>query len=347
MFDTNHHFRLHLIRSRPVFGIYLMLLFSVIALCPDPVHATVRDVTDPQYAGGAVGDGVNNDTSAINAAIAAMQPGDTLLFPCTTNNTYLITFQLTINVTGITVDGSRCAIIKAQYSGQFQGEIMVIGGDNNGSPNYGPAVALSVTANELSTSFTTASSLGVNAGDYVYVCQGGSDGSSATRGQSCPPSAGNQICDLSGCRGEVLKVASVSGNTVTVTTALHDTYDPTANSAVAQKILNPLTGITVKNITFDGTGTNTYGLTLAGVAYSTVTGVITRDVLGAAILGRGDFNVAWSNITISRAGSEDCGAAAHFEQPGELIAEQDVDFRGERAAERRRPVLPQRRRFWI
>jgi hypothetical protein len=249
-----------------------------------------------------------------------MQPGDTLLFPCTTSNTYLISSQLTINVTDVTVDGSSCAIIKDVYSntGTPTGRIMVIGGNGTSLyATYGTAVAFSAAANELSTSFTTLSSLGVNPGDYVYLCQGGTDGS-ATPGASCPPSGTNGICDPSGCRGEVLKVASVSGNTVTVTTALHDTYDPVANSAGAQKILNPLSGITVKNITFDGNGTNAYGLVLAGVAYSTVSGVTAKNVQGAAIFGGGDFNVAWNNITVTRAGSEDCGAAAHFEQQGNL-----------------------------
>jgi hypothetical protein len=49
-----------------------------------------------------------------------------------------------------------------------------------------------------------------------------------------------------------------------------------------------------------------------------VSGVTARNVQGAAVLGGGDFNVAWSNITVTQAGSEDCGAAAHFEQQGNL-----------------------------
>ena len=53
-----------------------------------------------------------------------------------------------------------------------------------------------------------------------------------------------QYVEHLGQRGEVVKVASVSGNTVTVTTALHDTYDPVNNLAQAQRILNPLTGAT-------------------------------------------------------------------------------------------------------
>ncbi len=316
MFDAKPHFHSQFIRSRSMFPTPVILLLVALTLCPGRVYATVQNVLS--Y--GALGDGIHNDTSNINSAIAALQPGDTLLFPCTTNSTYLITSQLTINVSDVTVDGSDCAIIKDQYSntGTPTGKIMVIGGTGTSiDANYGSAVALSAVANELSTSFTTVSSLAVNPGDYVYLCQGGQDGS-ATPGASCPQSGTNGICDPAGCRGEVLKVASVSGNVVTITTALHDTYDPVANSAVAQKISNPLTGITVKNITFDGNGTNAYGLVLAGVAYSTVNGVTARKVQGAAIFGGGDFNVAWSNITVTQAGSEDCGAAAHFEQQGNL-----------------------------
>lgn len=314
MFKLKGKWRFALQRS--VFGSLPLLALAAFAICP-PTYATVRNVLS--Y--GAVGDGVHDDTGNINSAIAALAPGDTLLFPCTTSNTYLISSELWINVPDVTIDGSGCAKIRDTHSntGTPTGEIMVIGG--NGSridATYGTAVALSAVANELSTSFTTASSPGVSPGDYVYLCQGGADGS-ASPGASCPPTGTNGICDPGGCRGEVLKVASISGNTVTVTTALHDTYDPAPGvSAVAQKINGPLSGITVKNITLDGNNSNAYGLVMAGVVYSTVSGVTVTQVQGAGVVGGGNFNVAWNNITVTRAGSSDCGAASHFEQQGNL-----------------------------
>src|SRR2546422_5233959 len=57
---------------------------------------------------------------------------------------------------------------------------------------------------------------------------------------------------------------------------------------------------------------------MAGVAESTVSGVTARNVQGAAILNRGDFNVAWSNITVTGAGSAQCGDAVWFENQGNL-----------------------------
>ena len=250
---------------------------------------------------GATGDGSTDDTAAINSAIAALVPGDVLLFPC---GTYKTTSQLTINTSNVTVDGGGCATIYNIASGT----VMVIGGAGNGNPNYGPAAALSATANELGTSFTTDSSLGVTGGDYVRLQQGGKDSSTGS---------GDTGCDPFGCRGETVKVASVSGNTIMVTTALHDTYS-LANAATAKKILSPLTYVTVKNITFDGSGSNVYGLAVAGVAESTVSGVTSRNVQGAAIINRGNFNVAWSNITVTGAGSAQCGSAVWFENQGDF-----------------------------
>ena len=251
---------------------------------------------------GATGNGTTDDTAAVKNAIAALKSGYTLLFPC---GTYLTTAALFINVGNVTVDGSGCATIHNTSSGT----IMVIGGSGNGNPNYGPAVALSAAATELATSFTTVSSLGVNPGDYVLLQQGGQDSSTGS---------GNTGCDPSGCRGELLQVASVSGNTVTVTTAMHDTYDPLVNAATAKKIVGPLNNMTVKNITLDGNRTNVYGLAIAGVGNSTVNGVTVKNVQGAALLNRGDFNVAWSNIIVTGAGSAQCGSAAWFEAQGNL-----------------------------
>jgi len=251
---------------------------------------------------GATGNGTTDDTAAIKAAIAALTPGASLVFPC---GTYLTSSQLFINVTNVTINGSGCATIRNTGSGT----VMVIGGSGNGNPKYGSAVALNSTANELATSFTTDSSLGASAGNYVLLQQGGEDSSSGS---------GNTGCDDSGCRGEVVKVASVSGNTITVTTAVHDTYNPAVNNATAQLITGALTGMSIENITLNGNGTNVYGLAIAGVGDSTVSGVTVENVQGSALLNRGDFNVSWSNITVTGAGSAQCGSAAWFEGQGNL-----------------------------
>jgi hypothetical protein len=252
---------------------------------------------------GATGNGSTNDTAAINNAIAALTPGATLLFPC---GTYLTTSQLTVNISNITIDGSGCATIHNTGSGT----VFVIGSGGNVRPNYGPAVALSTTAKELDTSFTTVSGLGVVPGDYVRLQEGGS----APNGAPDTPTS----CDNAGCRGEFVKVASVSGNTIAVTTALHDTYNPSLNAATAQKLLNPITGITAKNITFDGNHSNTYGFSLSGVTDSTVSGVTSQNVMGAALIGEGEFNVTWTNITVSGAGSELCGSSVWFANIGNV-----------------------------
>jgi hypothetical protein len=65
----------------------------------------------------------------------------------------------------------------------------------------------------------------------------------------------------------------VSGNTIFVTTALHDTYDLSLNAAVAQKVQNPLAGITLQNITLDGASVAGTPLAFYGVVNSTVSGV--------------------------------------------------------------------------
>src|SRR4029077_6357305 len=167
----------------------------------------------------------------------------------------------------VTIDGGSCAVIRGTASG---GNILVVG-NGRFAGSYGPAVALGATANELDTAFTTVSTLGVAAGDYLYISQGGKDYSTDT-------APGHDTgCDVSGCRRELLKVASVSGNTITVTTALHDTYNPLLNAAVVQKLLNPVAGITVKDITLDGSGTENYGLLMLGVVDSTVTGVTSKN----------------------------------------------------------------------
>lgn len=191
--------------------------------------------------------------------------------------TYLIKSSLAIDVANVTVDGSsNTATILADAS--LTGPMLKFG--NAGGfcvgCSLGPAVSLAFTAGELFTSFTTSSSLGVNPGDYVYIIQGGQDYSTdtcAVTGQGQPCQGHSTNCDVSGCRGEVLQVRSVSGNTIAVSTALHDTYDPSLNAAVVQKVQNPLAGITLQNITLNGASVSSMPLAFYGVVNSTASGV--------------------------------------------------------------------------
>ena len=288
--------RLNLAR---VAGLFACLALSLLFM-PAPASATTYNVVQNC---GAVGDGVHDDTTAINTCIGQLNSdgtsgSDTLLFPC---GTYLTTSQLSpITRANVIIDGSSCATVHSIASG---GNILVIG-----SSSTGPTVALSTIVYELSKSFTTASPLGVNLGDYVWIHQGGLDYSTDT----LPGHPTN--CDVSGCRGEMLKVASVNGNTVTVTTALHDTYDPTVNGAVVQKISSPLAGMTVQNITLNGSGTENDGLQMLEAVDSTVTGVTAENILSTALYGAGDFNLAWNNVTVSGSGNGNGAAMALYVQ---------------------------------
>ena len=266
-------------------------------------QAAIRDVV----AFGATGNGTIDDTTAINNAIAALVPGDTLLFQC---GTYLTTSQLLVSVSNVTIDGSGCATIHNAGSGTSG--ILVIGANGTTSPSYGPAVALNATAKELATGFTTVSSLGVKPGDYVYIHQGGLDYSTDT------PPGHPMNCDASACRGEILKVGSVDDNWINVTTALHDTYDPLINGAVAQKMLNPVSGMTVRNITLEGNPSLLLGFEMNGVVESQVQGVTARNVQAAAVFSSGSFDLSYSYITVSEAGSASCGDAVNLYVAGNL-----------------------------
>src|SRR5882672_12495580 len=159
--------------AKPFIAIVLLLVGVTVWLRTSnlfPRAATTPPINVINY--GATGNGTTDDTAAINSAISALRPGDTLSFPC---GTYLTTAQLTINTSNVTVDGGSCATIRNIAFGTI-----MVTGPSSGNPDFGPAVALSATANELATNFTTVSSLGVAAEDYVRIQQGGKDYSTDT-----------------------------------------------------------------------------------------------------------------------------------------------------------------------
>jgi hypothetical protein len=260
---------------------------------------------------GATGNGSTDDTAAINSAIAALAPGNTLEFP---EGTYLVTSLNPITVSGVTIDGSSNTakiISKTTQGGPFftigHGGLGQTGNVTcSGWPGAGSGASLSTTANEQSSTFSTDSALsGVSAGSYVLLLQGGEDSSGGS---------GNTTCDTSGCRGELVNISAVEGSTYTVATMLHDSYSP-SNSAIACPVPGMISGLTLQNITLDGgsstaqTAGNYWGVEFNDCANCTISGVTFQNALGAALLHSLNYGDTFSNITVTGAGSEGCGAA--------------------------------------
>jgi len=149
---------------------------------------------------------------------------------------------------------------------------------------------------------------GLNAGDYILLQQGGADYSTDTApGHNTPtshslPTPGD-ACDISGCRGEVVEVASVSGNVVTVTTALHDTYNPSLYDAYGEKLLNVVSGISVHDLAITGSGTVDNGINLKNVVQSSFTNLTVSNFAGSGIFGRDGFGNSFSQITSTAVGA--------------------------------------------
>jgi len=280
----------------------------------DPA-ATATAINPKNY--GATGNGTTDDTAAINSAIAALKSGSELQFPA---GTYLVSALNPVTVSNVTIDGSSNTAKIISTTTQ-QGPIFTVGqsgvGMNSvtcaGWPGTGTGVDLSTTANAQSTTFTTESPLsGVSAGSYVLLVQGGIDGNATSTVGGAISTATE--CDTASCRGELVKILSVSGSTYTVTTMLHDSYSPT-NAALACPVPSMVSNVTVQNITFDGgtttaqTSGNTWGVEFNDCAGCTLSGVTVQNVLGAALLHNLNYGTTFSNITITGAGSEDCGAA--------------------------------------
>jgi hypothetical protein len=245
---------------------------------PAPDLGTSGTVRNVKTGYAAVGDGVHDDTSNINAAIAALKPGDALLFPA---GTYLVAPSglSRIAVNDVTVDGSgSAATIKTNGSGY----ILRVGGSgiSSATPFTADSAELGAT---ISADFAA---IGVGAGDYVFIEQGPSGGS--------------------GARGETLLVKSVAGNVATLATAVHQSYTR-ANGATVQKILSPVTGLNIHDIILDGSGVATNGLSATNAVNSTFTNVAVKDALGTSgPFGSGGavtpylcYNVAMINLTIT------------------------------------------------
>jgi hypothetical protein len=255
---------------------------------------------------GATGNGSTDDTAAINNAIAALQPGYALLFPC---GSYKISSGLTLATNNVTVYGqtgctSGTVTLLSTASGST---ILQVGrGQNLTSPT-----AITATTADMDPTFqANFSAIGAGVGDYVFL----SESVSST-------DTSHTNCGGSGCRGEVLKITGLNGNTATVETAVHNVYDVNDVPWV-QKVLNPVSGVTVQNLLLNGSGAAMYALAVLNAINLNVNNLTLQNISCSAIAAVNGYNDSYSTITITHAGTNSgCnigGSAVSLQQQGNL-----------------------------
>ena len=189
---------------------------------------------------GATGNGSTDDTNAINAAIAALQTGDTLYFPC---GTYLISGALTkLSISNLQVLGpaSQCVIIHVKSANNF--DAFVVTGGMSSSVN----LAADVTSNTFTAVSGGVATLGLNVGDYVLI----SDTAVNDNGPGSPPIATQEVVLVAGISGETV---TINGTFAWMFTLISLEPEQWGGNPFAQK-LAPVSNVVVKYITFDGTG---------------------------------------------------------------------------------------------
>ena len=256
---------------------------------------------------GATGNGSTDDTVAINSAIAALQPGYELFFPC---GTYQISSGLNaitlnnVTIAGQTGCGGGTVAIRGTGGGST---ILQVGA----SQSLTSPTAITATTADMDLTFqANFSAIGAGVGDYVLLTESVS---------STDTSHSN--CGGSGCRGEVLKITGLSGNTATVETAVHNVYDLNDVPWV-QKVLNPVSGVTVQNLLLDGSGAAMYALAVLNAVNLNANNLTLQNVSCSAVAAVNGYNDAYSTITITHAGTNSgCnigGSAVSLQQQGNL-----------------------------
>lgn len=183
---------------------------------------------------GATGDGVTDDTTAIQAAINAINAagGGTVFFPA---GTYKITATLSllenVRLFGHAAKIDYTAIPKTYTSGVANADTVAV----RALGTYATSTPLTANAVAEESSVVVTSASGISAGDWVQI---GSE--------ELYPYSGSFTVK----KAEIKQVRSVSGTTINLTTTLYDNYN-TSDTAFLRKI-NFVKNVAIDGLTFIG-----------------------------------------------------------------------------------------------
>lgn len=181
---------------------------------------------------GAVGDGVTDDTAAIQAALLAVKEGGKVLIPggmYVVSQKILLRKSLHISGDGATI---KCSLpldsTDAVFDFQFKNRII--------------DTALTANVSKGQTSLSVANTIGVSEGDYVVLSS--NEYFSGVEGVS-----GFEIEN----KGELNQINSFSGNTIYLAIPAQDSYD-NENHPVTVRVVRHTEDISVEGVSFVGTG---------------------------------------------------------------------------------------------
>jgi hypothetical protein len=193
------------------------------------------------------------------------------------------------------VQSPNCVTIKATSGGPAVFAITSSSGLTTTTPlsSYTGEQATTVTAN--------LGSFGVVAGNYLVLSEGG-------KGYSTDTAPGHEnACDVSGCRGEVAKVASVSGTVAMLVRPLNHPYR-SVNLPTVRKMASPISGVRVSNINFNCSSVISAGLSLSYAVNSSITDVGGLNCIDSGIKASYGYGNTFTRTVVVNSGSPNAGA---------------------------------------
>ena len=233
---------------------------------PYPVYANVKN--SPYNASG---DGLADDTSAIQNAINDAPPGSAVYLP---DGTYRVTNQLNINK-GIVLRGNGPDKTKILNYKNSTGNILRLGGNGSSS-----SVSITGGTTKGSNQITVSSTSGVSVGDYIRIYQ-----------DNDPSLVDNAGCNWCGDNGQhlmaqIVKIDAISANVLTLNRPLYYTFKAAQNPEFRKISMTVGVGIEdlfIQKVYSGGGYSDTNNILVRGVANSWIRNIESYNAVGAHV----------------------------------------------------------------